>query len=133
MQRDVARPARFAHDLELGRAGELGAVDEHGVKVARGAQRREQRLLVLCRLRALGFEPKKEEIKKMISDIDKDGNGTIDFQEFLDMMTAKMAERDPREEMLKAFGGLNDALAAKAKALAAVEAATKVKGGPSTP
>jgi hypothetical protein len=41
-------------------------------------------------MRALGFEPKKEEIKKMISDIDKDGNGTIDFQEFLDMMTAKM-------------------------------------------
>lgn len=41
-------------------------------------------------MRALGFEPKKEEIKKMISDIDKDGSGTIDFQEFLDMMTAKM-------------------------------------------
>ena len=32
-------------------------------------------------MRALGFEPKKEEIKKMISDIDKDGNGTIDFNE----------------------------------------------------
>ena len=28
-------------------------------------------------MRALGFEPKKEEIKKMISDIDKDGSGTI--------------------------------------------------------
>lgn len=41
-------------------------------------------------MRALGFEPKKEEIKKMISDIDKDGNGTIDFSEFLEMMTAKM-------------------------------------------
>ena len=26
---------------------------------------------------ALGFEPKKEEIKKMIADIDKDGSGTI--------------------------------------------------------
>jgi Ca2+-binding EF-hand superfamily protein len=25
-------------------------------------------------MRALGFEPKKEEIKKMISDIDKDGS-----------------------------------------------------------
>ena len=32
-------------------------------------------------MRALGFEPKKEEIKKMISDIDKDGSGTIDFSE----------------------------------------------------
>ena len=26
-------------------------------------------------MRALGFEPKKEEIKKMISDIDKEGTG----------------------------------------------------------
>ncbi len=26
-------------------------------------------------MRALGFEPKKEEIKKMISDIDKEGAG----------------------------------------------------------
>ena len=26
-------------------------------------------------MRALGFEPKKEEIKKLISDIDKDGSG----------------------------------------------------------
>lgn len=41
-------------------------------------------------MRALGFEPKKEEIKKMIADIDKDGSGTIDFDEFLTMMTAKM-------------------------------------------
>ena len=28
-------------------------------------------------MRALGFEPKKEEIKKMIADIDKEGSGTI--------------------------------------------------------
>ena len=52
-------------------------------------------------MRALGFEPKKEEIKKMISDIDKDGSGTIDFEEFLQMMTAKMGERDSREEIMK--------------------------------
>ena len=26
-------------------------------------------------MRALGFEPKKEEIKKMIADIDKEGSG----------------------------------------------------------
>jgi hypothetical protein len=44
-------------------------------------------------MRALGFEPKKEEIKKMIADIDKDGSGTIDFEEFLQMMTAKMVRR----------------------------------------
>jgi Ca2+-binding EF-hand superfamily protein len=58
--------------------------------------------------RALGFEPKKDEIKKMISDIDKDGSGTIDFEEFLQMMTAKMGERDSREEIMKAFRLFDD-------------------------
>ncbi len=28
-------------------------------------------------MRALGFEPKKEEIRKMIADIDKDGSGIL--------------------------------------------------------
>ena len=32
----------------------------------------------------------------MIADIDKDGSGTIDFEEFLQMMTAKMGERDSK-------------------------------------
>jgi Ca2+-binding EF-hand superfamily protein len=42
-------------------------------------------------MRALGLEPKTVEIKKMIANIDKDGGtGTVDFQEFLGMMTAKM-------------------------------------------
>ena len=59
-------------------------------------------------MRALGFEPKKEEIKKMISDADKGQGGVIDFSDFLDMMTVKMAERDPREEMLKAFRLFDD-------------------------
>merc|ERR1719469_1758495 len=52
-------------------------------------------------MRALGFEPKREEIKKMIADVDKDGSGVIEFPEFMEMMTQKMAERDPREEMIK--------------------------------
>lgn len=44
-------------------------------------------------MRALGFEPKKEEIKKMIADIDKEGTGTIDFSDFLSMMTQKMVRQ----------------------------------------
>ena len=43
-----------------------------------------------------GFEVKNEELKKMVS-IDGDGNGTIDFAEFLAMMTGKMGEEDSRE------------------------------------
>lgn len=45
-------------------------------------------------MRALGFEPKKEELKKMIADIDKEGSGTIDFNDFLSMMTQKMVKLD---------------------------------------
>ena len=37
----------------------------------------------------------------MIADIDKDDSGTIDFNEFLEMMTAKMSEKDSREEIRK--------------------------------
>lgn len=50
-------------------------------------------------LRALGFEPKKEEVKKMISDGDEDGSGTIDFEAFLQVMTTKMGERDSRFDL----------------------------------
>ena len=41
-------------------------------------------------MQSLGFEAKNQTIYQMIADIDKDGNGSIDFEEFLDMMTAKM-------------------------------------------
>ena len=37
-------------------------------------------------MKALGFEASKPEVAKMIAEIDKDGSGTIDFEEFLDMM-----------------------------------------------
>mmetsp|Transcript_51707 Transcript_51707/g.155186 ORF Transcript_51707/g.155186 Transcript_51707/m.155186 type:complete len:117 (-) Transcript_51707:88-438(-) len=59
-------------------------------------------------MRALGFEPKKEEVRKMIAEVDKDGSGTIDFDEFIAMMTVKMGERDSREEMMKAFRLFDD-------------------------
>lgn len=41
-------------------------------------------------MRALGFEPKKEEIKKMIGEVDKDATGKISFADFLTVMTQKM-------------------------------------------
>jgi centrin-1 len=59
-------------------------------------------------MRALGFEPKKDEVKKMISEIDKDGSGKIDFNDFLNLMTAKMSEKDSRAEIMKAFRLFDD-------------------------
>ncbi|EES98599.1 Centrin/ calcium-binding family protein [Giardia duodenalis assemblage B] len=54
-------------------------------------------------MRALGFEPKREELKRMIAEVDTSGSGMIDLNDFFRIMTAKMAERDSREEILKAF------------------------------
>lgn len=59
-------------------------------------------------MRALGFEPRKDEIKKTVSEIDKEGTGTIDFNDFLSLMTAKMTEKDSKEEILKAFKLFDD-------------------------
>ena len=59
-------------------------------------------------MRALGFEPKKEDVKRMIAEVDKEGSGVIEFQDFLDLMTVKMAERDPLEEIRKAFRLFDD-------------------------
>ncbi|PIK36410.1 putative caltractin [Apostichopus japonicus] len=62
----------------------------------------------LVAMRALGFEPKKEEIKKMIQDVDREGSGTIDFNDFLTLMTSKMSEKDSKEEIAKAFKLFDD-------------------------
>ncbi|KAM3866964.1 uncharacterized protein cetn4 [Diretmus argenteus] len=59
-------------------------------------------------MRALGFEPKKEEIKQMIADVDKERSGIIDFNDFVSMMTQKMSNKDPKEEILKAFRLFDD-------------------------
>merc|ERR1712072_179090 len=59
-------------------------------------------------MRALGFEVKNEELKKMVSDVENDGNGTIEFAEFLEMMTGKMGEKDSREDIEKVFKLFDD-------------------------
>ncbi|XP_049741344.1 centrin-4 [Elephas maximus indicus] len=59
-------------------------------------------------MQALGFEPKKEEIKKMIAEIDKGGIGTIGFEDFFAIMSMKMSEKDEKEEILKAFKLFDD-------------------------
>lgn len=54
-------------------------------------------------MRALGFQVKKAEIRKMLVDIDKDDSGAVEYDEFVDMMTSRMANRDTREEIMKVF------------------------------
>ncbi|XP_026478874.1 caltractin-like [Ctenocephalides felis] len=59
-------------------------------------------------IRALGFEPKKEEIKKMVTEINQDGSGKIDFDTFQNLMYQKMLDKDIREEIMKAFRLFDD-------------------------
>ncbi|XP_057659057.1 uncharacterized protein LOC130895645 [Diorhabda carinulata] len=54
-------------------------------------------------IRALGFEPGKEEIRKMVSEIDKQGTGQISFDDFSYLLATKMSEKDSKEDLLKAF------------------------------
>ena len=59
-------------------------------------------------MQSLGFEAKNQTIYQMISDIDKDNNGAIDFEEFVSMMTAKMSDKDSREGIQKVFNLFDD-------------------------
>merc|ERR1712137_1000192 len=59
-------------------------------------------------MRALGFELKQEEIGKMVRDVDEDGSGAVDYPEFLEMMAHKKLNRDPVEEIDKAFKLFDD-------------------------
>ncbi|KAF3818656.1 hypothetical protein GH733_012073 [Mirounga leonina] len=64
-----------------------------------------QSLTAAIAMQALGFEPKKEEIKRMIAEIDKEGIGTITFEDFFAIMSS---EKDEKEEILKAFKLFDD-------------------------
>ena len=59
-------------------------------------------------MQSLGFEAKNQTIFQMISDLDKNKSGTIDFEEFLDMMTARMSDKDTREDIAKVFRLFDD-------------------------
>merc|ERR1712139_593950 len=43
------------------------------------------------------------EIEKMIGEVDDDGSGEIGYPEFLKMMTHKILNKDPKDDMLKAY------------------------------
>lgn len=52
---------------------------------------------------SLGQNLTQAELKEMIDEVDVDGNGTIDFQEFLTLMARKMKESDTEYELIETF------------------------------
>merc|ERR1712216_672072 len=58
--------------------------------------------LAFC-MRALGFEPTDAEIKEMLQKTDQDGNGAVEFMEFVDLVSGRMDRRDPEDECKDGF------------------------------
>ncbi|XP_060135742.1 calmodulin-like protein 5 [Zootoca vivipara] len=54
-------------------------------------------------MRSLGQNPTEAELKEMIDKLDADGNGTVDFPEFLSLMARKIQNSDGEEEIRNAF------------------------------
>ncbi|XP_078313154.1 calmodulin-like [Crassostrea virginica] len=54
-------------------------------------------------MRALGQNPSITELRAMVDEVDLDGNGVIDFEEFLEMIVKEMKKTDTEEELREAF------------------------------
>ena len=50
-------------------------------------------------MQSLGFDSENRIIIQMMQDLDTDKQGSIDFEEFLDMMTVKHQSEETREEI----------------------------------
>lgn len=69
------------------------AIDYHELKVA---------------MRALGFDVKKSDVLKILKDYDREASGKISFEDFQEVMTDWMLDRDPQEEIFKSFRLFDD-------------------------
>ena len=54
-------------------------------------------------LKNLGIDAKNQTLQNMLTDLDANNSGSIDFEEFINMMTAKMSDRDTKEDLEKVF------------------------------
>ncbi|KAK1590649.1 uncharacterized protein LY79DRAFT_590357 [Colletotrichum navitas] len=54
-------------------------------------------------MRSLGLNPSDTELNDMVNEVDADNNGSIDFNEFLNLMAQKVQVGDAEEELKNAF------------------------------
>ena len=102
-------PADFATEyctieevLEIKRAFDLfdrdlgGAIDPRGIFFF-------YYLELKVAINSLGIEAKAQAVYQMIAELDKDGSGLIEFDEFFKMMTTRPSSNESREEVHKVF------------------------------
>ena len=58
-------------------------------------------------MRSSGKNPTEAELQDMINEVDADGNGTIDFPEFLSLMARKMKDTDTEEDFTSIMDDLS--------------------------
>ncbi|EDO48519.1 predicted protein, partial [Nematostella vectensis] len=54
-------------------------------------------------MRTLGFNPTEEEIQEMVNEVDYDGNGVLDFNEFVDLMENQKKPDEEEQDLINAF------------------------------
>ncbi len=54
-------------------------------------------------MRSLGQTPTEAGLQEMIKEVDANGDGTIDFPEFLNLMAKKMQDTDTEDDLKEAF------------------------------
>eukprot|EP01083_Nonionella_stella_P019695 54692_1 len=58
-------------------------------------------------MQSLGYDAKNQMVYQILENLDKQ-QGEIDFETFLDMMTARLTDKDSREDILKVFALFDD-------------------------
>lgn len=54
-------------------------------------------------MKSLNQDPSEQELNEMIAEVDIDGNGNINFQEYLSLMARRMRDGDLEKEMQQVF------------------------------
>ena len=110
-------PRRAAAGGARGGKGKLGGLDEEAMEEVKeafnlfdteGKGSIDVRELKAA-FRALGFQVKKVEIRQMFIDMDKDlSSALVSYDDFVEMVTPRMQNRDSREEIMKVFALFDD-------------------------
>lgn len=59
-------------------------------------------------MRALGFEPKREEVRKILTEMNRESSEFLSYNDFVSIMSQKYTEKDVMDEIRKAFQLFDD-------------------------